>query len=513
MFMARVGSDRRPPMRAVAGILSLKSSKFLLGVATVACVVLSTLIAWQIYAALVQTNPAATGFANVTIAPKDSASQTSSDFIRAQASLARGRVVIDRVIDRPKLKEQLVERAGQLLANPSQTQLRAGLRAYVLNRLKVVSSRDPARLSFQIRAKDADFAQQLSNGVAQSYAEVIALGGPATLREITAAQNADRTPPKRQFIIACAFLLCIGLAVAVLVPLVKRANSEPANRRKKSRKNKGSSTMNPEKFEPYQDVIRDAQSPKRPPKPFRDDSIAEKILATGTSDVILFVDAAVTYQVPLQRHTSLIDHILATAQDLADAGKNTVIIDAAWSPDMASSDVVGLSNLIDGSADFGEILHCDFDTGMSYVPRGTGPLKMHQMPEIIDLRDALVTLFDVVLVHIGDVQAASLLTTFASSQAQIVIIEPAVADHSGNVSDWSKSEQKFEQDIWLEAGFAAVHVVADPEATTRRNQHAQRQQLTELQRRERMIKPAPRRRASQKPTRAKQPNAGRARHG
>lgn len=510
MFMARVVSGPRAPIRAVAALLSLKTSKFLLSVAAIAFVLLSTLIAWQLYSVLMQTSSASIGFAQVIIAPKNSASPTNSDFVRTQASLARGRVVIDRVIDQPELNDQLIARASQFLDNPSQTQLRASLRAYVLNRLKIVSARNPARLTFQIRAKESDFAQQLSNGVAQSYTEVIALGGPAVLQKITPAQAAEKVTPKLQFIIACALLLCIGAGVAVLVPLIKRA---PRKSHKTGRKNKGYSKMNSEKFEPFQDDIRQTQAPKRQPKPFRDESIAEKILATDAPEVILFVDAAANYQVPPQRHAPLIDHILTTASDMADADKKIVIIDAAWVPDRESSDVAGLSNLIDGSADFGEVLHCDFDTGMSYVPRGAGPLKMHQMPEIVDLRDALVTLFDIVLVHIGDVQAASLLTTFASSHAQIVIIEPAAADHSGNVNDWSKSEQKYERDIWLEAGFAAVHLIVDPDAASKRNQHAQRQQLSELQRRERMIKPAPRRRASQNAGVTRAPNVGRARNG
>lgn len=158
-----------------------------------------------------------------------------------------------------------------------------------------------------------------------------------------------------------------------------------------------------------------------------------------------------------QSRASLIDHLLETAWELQQRGKNTLIIDAAWQPDAASAQGVGLSDLITGTADFGDILHCDETSGISYVPRGTGPMKAHTLPALIDLRDAMLSLFDVVLVNIGDARTMSLLSTFATPAAQIMIIgDPA--DQQG----WPDDERQMERDSWHEAGFTTVHLVTAP---------------------------------------------------
>lgn len=499
MFKARVVSGRRVRKRATATLLSSKLSKLMLALVTVVCILVSAAIAWPVYAVLMQSGPAGATFAQVLIRSAGSSSAPiTSNFMRTQADLTRARVVIDRVIDHPQVATQIRERATPNTSDVASSKARAEQRAYVLNALKTNVSRDPAQLTFNIRAKDVTFAMQLSDAVAQSYADVIALGGPAQIDEILNAKFNDKAPPKNQFLIACAILLCIGLAVAVLVPLSMRSRSIRSKHRKFAGKSKGTSKVKNSKFEPYQEAIRAMQTPERAPKMFRDESIADKILATDRPEMILFVDAAANFEVPAEQHAQVIDHILATATDLIKAGKNPVIIDAAWAPDLQSSDMCGLSDLISGNANFGDILHCDPETGISYVPRGAGPLQMHMMTEIIDLRDAMASLFDIVLVHIGDVQAASLLTTFASASAQIVIVEPGAEIESGRKQSWTHTEQKFEEDIWLEAGFAAVHIIVDPAAATRRDQHAQRQQLTKLQRRERMIKPAGRSNPNQK---------------
>lgn len=532
MFAARSFSGQP----ATLGAPLKKTSTFLLGIYAALCFLFALFLTWQIFTA--QNQPASNSAPVSSVAQayiSQSAPQAtplSRKLVRQQETLIRSRAVLNRVIDRPELRQSL--RDLQTVSAPS----RADLRTYILDRLNLASSINPAQITFNLRIKDAALATQVSNAIAQSYADVLALGAPVKIDRLIHAQTATTqtgTQTSLGWVIA-TLAISLGLGVVLLVtflfrlqsgastlahykagggfqpPLREREKMSPRREREKMPEQETYAPHRPRSHRPKPGRPRPGlpklgrpklSLPKiRPPQPrpqaapayqpthrpdFRPPAAAEParteapdLASPPQSQIGQFrpIGATISDRITLinrptddqrlalfvastlnQPQTNLIDHLLETAWELQQRGKTTLVIDATWQPDADSAQGMGLSDLITGDADFGDILHCDETSGISYVPRGTGPMKAHTLPALIDLRDAMLSLFDVVLVNIGDARAMSLLSTFATPDAQIMIIG-APADQQS----WPDDEHQMERDSWHEAGFTTVHLVTTPPA-------------------------------------------------
>lgn len=369
---------------------------------------------------------------------------------------------------------------------------------------------------------DPLLANQLSNAIAQSYAEVLALGGAAKVEQLHPAQGTVEQVDMTWIMIMLAFALALGVILLLtflfrlqagpravarykskggfqpprrglgaappryeqmrepLPPRTARqsrslpkifsarengqANGQPFDKAAHPQKQtrhaptvkvslEQSTPQTPRTRAPSLDKAIPVHSQIGQPRPVGA-RITDLITANEDQPLVLFVGPTSDPASESGQQESLVNHLLETAWEMKQRGKNALIIDAAWAPDLSDTEGHGLSDLIAGRADFGEILHCDEATGLSYVPRGAGTMKAHALPELIDLRDAMLALFDTVLVNIGDGQVKSLLSTFAEPNAQIMIIGPAQ-----NLENWPADEQQMERDNWQEAGFSTVHLI------------------------------------------------------
>jgi succinoglycan biosynthesis transport protein ExoP len=105
--------------------------------------------------------------------------------------------------------------------------------------------------------------------------------------------------------------------------------------------------------------------------------------------------------------------------DLIARGLSTVEIDAG---SRITTPEVGLSDLCDGSADFGDVVHRGDRSDFALVPWGRSPAMLFQSRKCVTLVEALQDIFEVVVVDAGRAGSSSCLDIFSHSDATLLVV-------------------------------------------------------------------------------------------
>lgn len=105
--------------------------------------------------------------------------------------------------------------------------------------------------------------------------------------------------------------------------------------------------------------------------------------------------------------------------DLVARGISTVEIDAG---SRIVTPELGLSDLCDGSAGFGDVVHRGARSDFALVPWGQSPVMLFQSQKCLTLVEALHDIFEIIVINVGRVGASACLNTFAQSNATLLLV-------------------------------------------------------------------------------------------
>jgi uncharacterized protein involved in exopolysaccharide biosynthesis/Mrp family chromosome partitioning ATPase len=105
--------------------------------------------------------------------------------------------------------------------------------------------------------------------------------------------------------------------------------------------------------------------------------------------------------------------------DLVARGVSTVEIDAG---SRIVTPELGLSDLCDGSAEFGDVVHRGARSDFALVPWGQSPVMLFQSQNCLTLVEALQDIFEMVVIDAGRVGGSACLNTFGQSNATVVLV-------------------------------------------------------------------------------------------
>lgn len=112
----------------------------------------------------------------------------------------------------------------------------------------------------------------------------------------------------------------------------------------------------------------------------------------------------------------LADQLMA---HIAQSGHTAVVVNAGGADHLPKS--LGLTDLCEGEAEFGDIIHGGRDAKLFFVPWGTKDRLRFNAQNFMLLTDALSALYDYVIVECGQLGARSPIVAFADSGAHLLL--------------------------------------------------------------------------------------------
>jgi len=111
--------------------------------------------------------------------------------------------------------------------------------------------------------------------------------------------------------------------------------------------------------------------------------------------------------------------------DALERGLSVALVDAATTD---AADEPGLSDLVHGTASFGEIVKRAHEGRVAHVPVGSEPLPANPSPAAVTLVHALAEIFDLVVVSVGRPGPGSRLHVFSGAHGAVVVLSPHQID-------------------------------------------------------------------------------------